>query len=147
MSKSQGEGLVNTLEPESLPQVGLGKVFAAHPSLHIFTCVLSLECHGQGPPRETEMTLHIYNRIEWSGLVGLVMEPRGHRKQETASWKIKGVGCSQQNPGIPCWKLKSPQTWRWSQEEGQPWLETRIAPQGRERDGQRALVPPFWLCN
>lgn len=62
MSKSQGEGLVNTLEPGSLPQVGLGKVFAAHWSLHTCTWVLSLECHGQGQPSKTEMTLHIYNR-------------------------------------------------------------------------------------
>ena len=36
MSKSQGEGLVNTLEPGSLPQVGLG-CFAAPLSLHMYT--------------------------------------------------------------------------------------------------------------
>ena len=37
MSKSQGEGLVNTLEPGSLPQVGLGCCFGAPLSLHMYT--------------------------------------------------------------------------------------------------------------
>lgn len=37
MSKSQGEGLVNTAEPQSLHEVGLCKAMASHLSLYVFT--------------------------------------------------------------------------------------------------------------